>query len=109
MKKILTLLALLSVVVWSCSKDQKVVKQLETEHFIQLAIYLWLYYKTYRKSEAGFLYNIITNEKYSVMCSIENLEKIVSILCEHKKKGIDKKNDDDFISHCNLIYNKVYS
>jgi hypothetical protein len=29
MKKILTLLALLSVVVWSCSKDQKVVKQLE--------------------------------------------------------------------------------
>ena len=89
--------------------ELKVVKQLETEHFIQLAIYLWLYYKTYRKSEAGFLYNIITNEKYSVMCSIENLEKIVSILCEHKKKGIDKKNDDDFISHCNLIYNRVYS
>jgi len=29
MKKILTLLALLSVVVWSCSKDQKVVKHLE--------------------------------------------------------------------------------
>ena len=29
MKKILTLLALLSVVVWSCSKDQKVVKQWE--------------------------------------------------------------------------------
>ncbi len=29
MKKILTLLALVSVVVWSCSKDQKVVKELE--------------------------------------------------------------------------------
>jgi hypothetical protein len=29
MKKFLTLLALVSVVVWSCSKDQKVVKELE--------------------------------------------------------------------------------
>jgi hypothetical protein len=89
--------------------ELKVVKQIDTEHFIQIAIYLWLYYKTYRKFEAGFLYNIITNEKYSILSSIENLEKIVCILCEHKKKGIDKKNDEDFIQQCNLIYNKVYA
>lgn len=87
----------------------KVVKQLDTEHFIQLSIYMWLYYRTYQKIQPAFLYNIITNEKYSVMCSIENLQKIVSILCEHKKKGIDKKSDEDFISQCNLIYNRVYS
>jgi hypothetical protein len=43
------------------------------------------------------------------MISIENLEKIISILCEHKKKGIDKKNDEDFIHQCKLIYNKVYA
>lgn len=29
MKKIFALLALVSVVIWSCSKDQKVVKELE--------------------------------------------------------------------------------
>ena len=89
--------------------ELKVVKQLETEHFIQLSIYMWLYYKTYQKIQPGFLYNIITNEKYSVNVSIENLEKIVFILCDHKKKGISKKNDEDFIQQCNLIYNKVYS
>ena len=70
---------------------------------------MWLYYKTYQKIQPGFLYNIITNEKYSVNVSIENLEKIVFILCDHKKKGISKKNDEDFIQQCNLIYNKVYS
>ena len=89
--------------------ELKVVKQIDTEHFIQIAIYLWLYSKTYRKYEPGFLYNIITNEKYSITSSIENLEKIVFILCEHKKKGIAKKNDEDFIHQCNLIYDKVYS
>lgn len=89
--------------------ELKVVKQLETEHFIQLAVYLWLYYKTYRKLEQGYLYNIITNEQYIISCSIENLEKIILILYEHKIKGIDKKNDEDFINQCNSIYNKVYS
>jgi hypothetical protein len=89
--------------------ELKVVKQLDTEHFIQLSIYMWLYYKTYQKIQPSFLYNILTNEKFSVTISIENLEKIISILCEHRKKGIDKKNDEDFIHQCNLIYNKVYA
>jgi hypothetical protein len=88
--------------------ELKVVKQLETEHFIQLSIYLWLYYKTYNKLEQGFIYNIITNEQYIITSSIENLEKIIFILCEHKKKGVLKKNDEEFIQQCNLIYSKVY-
>jgi hypothetical protein len=89
--------------------ELKVVKQLETEHFIQLSIYLWLYYKINKKIEPGFIYNIITNEQYKITSSIVNLEKIVSILCHHKKNGIIKKSYEDFIQQCTLIYNKVYS
>ena len=89
--------------------ELKVVKQLETEHFIQLSIYLWLYYKINKKIEPGFIYNIITNEQYKITSSIINLEKIVSILCHHKKNGIIKKSYEDFIQQCTLIYNKVYS
>lgn len=87
----------------------KVVKHLESEHFIQLAVYLWLYYKTYGKMEDGYLYNIITNEQYIISSSIENLEKIMLILYEHKIKDMHKQNDEEFIQQCNSIYNKVYS
>jgi hypothetical protein len=89
--------------------ELKVVKQLDTEHFLQLAIYQWLFAKKCKQIEPGFIYNIITNEKYSVSATNENLEKIVFILCEHKKKGLDKKSDEDFISQCSQIYNRVYS
>jgi hypothetical protein len=71
----------------------KCTKDLSVSHIIQLCIYMCIHNKNYRY----ILFNIFTNETKEIFCSIENLQKIIKILIEHKISGKTIKTDSDFL------------
>jgi hypothetical protein len=89
--------------------ELKVVGEIDTEHFLQLAIYIWLFNQHKKPVENSYVYNIMTNQSYKVSASMENLNNIVKTLVDHKNNGLERKSDQQFLEGCSEIYSKVFS
>jgi hypothetical protein len=85
----------------------KCVQQIETEHFLQLAIYMYQIEKINKnKNYNYYLYNILTDELFQVKCTLNNLIKIVEILIKHKYFNKEKIDDNTFLKNNLIIKNK---
>ena len=74
---------------------------IKSEHFIQLAIYKYIYgIKNYKYK----LLNIKTDELYEIKVSRSNLHLIIDMLMNEVDKK--KKTDDEFIKDNIDIFNK---
>ena len=77
----------------------KCVSKLEPEHYLQLAIYMYMNKLKYKKEYKYYLYNILTDELNEVKCDIDNLKKIISILIKYKYFNNNKISDKEFIDN----------
>jgi len=96
----------------------KCVKELKPEHFLQLAIYMYMHQameiEHYCESNKltchldnvpmekltkyhYYLYNILTDEMVEIKCSFKDLQDIVITLINEKNKEYPKCTDDEFI------------
>jgi hypothetical protein len=77
----------------------KCVKQLEKVHYLQLALYMYMY--TIAKDPSAIpkyvLFNITTNEYMEVKCSFSDLTSIVRELIYHRLESNKEDTDDEFI------------
>ena len=106
----------------------KCVKEIKKEHFLQLAIYMYLHQReiinkycksheleiNYRNVPASelckyhyYLYNISTDDLYEIKCQYNTLHSIILQLISEKNKDPVKKTDDIFISS-NLLLARKY-
>jgi hypothetical protein len=95
----------------------KCVEELEKEHYLQLASYMYLY-ENYKldmhkinkkyiiKESKYYLFNILTDELIKISCSFDNLQKMMDYLIYHKYNNIKETNDDVFISKLKNISQK---
>jgi ATP-dependent exoDNAse (exonuclease V) beta subunit len=84
----------------------KCVRRLKKEHYLQLAIYMYLYEKKCEQSgvlipdqiRKYYLFNILTNEMNRVTCTIENMTAIVALLIDKKYNKTAKLSDMSFLA-----------
>jgi hypothetical protein len=80
----------------------KCVRKLKKEHYLQLAIYMYLYVKKYEQSEhiyKYYLFNILTNEMNRITCSTKNLNAIIALLINKKYNKIERLSDQAFMNN----------
>lgn len=81
----------------------KCVESITTEHFIQLAIYMYMisYTNPYKYRSTNFiLYNVLSGEKYSISAKIPDLVNMIRELFAAKYSNNRKKETDE------IFYNK---
>lgn len=87
----------------------KCVKELSKEHFLQLAVYMYMF----RSNDLGefdfVLYNILSNESYKIECSKKKLTDLVSILFINKFIDNAKITDQEFIKKQKLNFESIIS
>jgi hypothetical protein len=86
----------------------KCVSKLKKEHYLQLAIYMYLYEKKYEQRSSinslpdqirkYYLFNILTNEMNRVQCTAENLTAIIALLIDKKYNKTAKLSDKAFLN-----------
>ena len=90
----------------------KCVSKLEIEHYLQLAIYMYLYENNINDNHIitnkYYLYNILTNEMRQVICSYKELINMVEYLIYYKYIDTKEDIDDLFLSKNKEIYNKYF-
>ena len=86
--------------------ELKVVNDIDSEHYLQVAIYRWLAIKCQFPVSNSYLFNILNNKLYTISATNEDLEKIISILVEHRIKGLSKRDDNKFLQDCETIQDK---
>jgi len=87
----------------------KCVKTLDITHYLQIAIYMYLYIKNNNTENVNYyLYNILTNELIEISCNIENLKIIVEKIVEYKYFIREKINTDKFIKNTIKIKDKYF-
>jgi hypothetical protein len=77
----------------------KCVQRLEKVHYLQLAIYMYMY-ETIKKKDAVtkyVLYNITSNEYMEVSCPLEDLRSIVQLFIYSKSMNNKPDTDSEFI------------
>ena len=90
----------------------KCCQEIKEEHFLQLAIYMFLNEKNKVFSLNNFnyyLFNILNNEQYQIITNNDNLYNMLEYLIKYKYNNNNKVNDEDFISINleSLKYNKI--
>lgn len=84
------------------------------EHFIQLALYMYLH--KYRDADmfqqnavkqpySYVIFNIFTNEHFTISCTDESLKWIVNTLMHEKYKSASRVSDELFIENCRQLAN----
>jgi len=86
--------------------ELKCVSELSIEHYIQLAIYMYLWMSNHRDKREFYLYNIITDELNQIECEYETLKDLIGKLVHNKFYMKSKENDTEFIDRINLIKKK---
>ena len=81
----------------------KCVEELDSSHFIQLAIYKYLN-ETHNKVHKYYLYNILSDELYELKSNHENLKKMMKILVMNRCFPIKPPDDTEFMDKC-MKYN----
>jgi len=88
------------------------VSKLETEHYLQLAIYMYLYENNINDNHIitnkYYLYNILTNEMRQVICNYKELINMVSYLIYFKYHNNEEDIDNIFLLKNKIIYNKYF-
>ena len=80
----------------------KCVKVLRSEHFLQIAIYMYMYLKTHSTDFNYLLFNVLTNEIYKLNASLENLEKMMEYLIKYKYYNDKELSDKEFLDKYGL-------
>ena len=92
----------------------KVVQKLQKEHYLQLALYMYLYELNKideNKTETKYvLFNIVTNEYMIVKCNLDKLRKIVEYLIKTKfVKEIGISNEEFIKNNINIMKTYLFS
>ena len=86
----------------------KCVEELDSSHFIQLAIYKYLN-ETHNKVHKYYLYNILNDQLYELKSNHENLKKMMKILVMNRCFPIKPPDDTEFMDKCmKYNYNNLY-
>lgn len=88
----------------------KCVNKLDNEHYLQLAIYMYLNENNniHENIYNYFLYNILTNELVQINCTNKNLKDLMEYLIYSKYYNEKELLDDDFIIKIKLIKTNHY-
>jgi hypothetical protein len=78
----------------------KCVQQLKKEHYLQLALYMYLDAKP-----NNYLFNVLTGELVRVQCA--DLPAVVELLFNSKYRVHQRCSDDQFIKNCSTLVPKV--
>lgn len=77
---------------FKCTNDLSAVNNIQT------ALYMYMHKKiTKQENYRYILFNIFTNELKEITSNMENLEKILNVLLEHKISDRAEKTDDEFL------------
>lgn len=88
--------------------ELKCVSELRDEHFLQLALYAWLYRKNHPEKNMIYrLLNILSGELYEIECDHKELDNMVKYLVSNK---VTKKiiSDHDFFLNINEMKGKFF-
>ena len=86
--------------------ELKVVCEIDSAHYLQVALYRWLASRSGLVVNNSYLFNIMNNKLYTINATQTDLDKIVSILTEYKKIGIKRQSDTIFLEECSTILAK---
>jgi hypothetical protein len=84
----------------------KCVQKLEKEHYLQLALYMFLNESVKENKDDVFhyyLYNILTDEMFEVKCEMEKLNEMIELLIRTKYSTKSVVDDETFLK-LNLCY-----
>lgn len=84
--------------------ELKCTSQITIDHFLQVAIYAWIWSLTNDEERDFKIFNIKTGEVWILKSSQEDLNFIIIQLLRGKYGKIDKKTDQQFISDCLKCY-----
>ena len=101
----------------------KCVKEIKKEHFLQLAIYMYMHKKDLIKKYRDqhdvdevpidelnkyhyYLFNILTDDLYEILCSMNELHNIIIILINEKHKNLNKVSNEEFVYENSQIIKK---
>ncbi len=85
----------------------KCTDEIDPEHFIQLAIYMYLVkYENNIKNFKFYLYNILTDEMYELSSDLNRLNKMIEYIIKVKYGSKEKIADNIFIENQIVIKNK---
>jgi hypothetical protein len=84
----------------------KCTKELEKEHFVQLALYMYLAKVNQIEVNRFVLFNILTGESHEVVGDVDRLEEMVKFLFSHKCGRQVTEEDEKFIGRLKEIRNK---
>lgn len=91
----------------------KCVKEVQNEHFLQLAIYAYMFEKENNQNYSYFLYNIIKNRLYQLKFNTADLHNMIEILIEHKFFNHFVISDEEFLRGVDEIgeqfQNKIFN
>jgi hypothetical protein len=88
----------------------KCVSKIENEHFIQLALYAYLYYKTNKTNKVNanyYVFNILDDSIYKVEFEINKLIGMVKYLFNYKYGDRKIMSDIEFLENAKNIENKI--
>ena len=77
----------------------KCVKVLRSEHFLQLAIYMYMYMKTTSKNFNYLLFNVLTDEIYQLNSNLSDLEEMMDYLIKFKYYNNKELTDKEFLEN----------
>ena len=94
----------------------KCAEQIEMEHYVQLAIYMYLNeLKKMKEIAFGdivrtnyYIYNILTDELDLVECDLISLIDMIGFLIYNKYVNVGKSNDDEFIAFVHGLSKKYF-
>jgi len=86
--------------------ELKVVSEIDSEHYLQVALYRWLAHKNGYIIKNSYLFNIMNNIMYCIEANIEDLDQIVKKLIEIKRNGLRRNDDNIFLEQCFNIFSK---
>jgi len=86
--------------------ELKVVNEIDSEHYLQVALYHWLAYNNGYVIKKTYLFNIMNNIVYNIEAKMEDLEIIVKKLVDIKRNGLRRENDNIFLENCKSILEK---
>lgn len=86
------------------------VNKITKEHYLQLAVYMYIYEmnKKTDNTTSYVLFNILTNEYYTIECDIEKLKEIIKIIIYYKYTKKKVLTNKEFLENNRNIYNLYY-
>ncbi len=84
----------------------KCVQKLENEHFLQLAVYMYINKKKQSSNYKYYLYNILSDEMFEIQCSLTKLVEMIDMLIIAKYYNKKTISDEDFIQNIKSVIHR---